>query len=381
MNNRERFLAAMAFQKTDRPCHIEHGFWNETYDRWLKEGLHRTVPLPELFFRSPENDLFAYFDVIKFAYVMVEQYYIPAFEEETLSLTDTVRTFRSSRGVLMREKRGSVSIPQFLEYPIKSRDDYFDLRSRLVGSPEKRFRQDWDEQIAFIRSQDREVTSTHMDGFFGYPRELLGVEHLLTMYHDDPGLMHTIIDDHLQLLMSLYEQVIRDLRPDFAFIWEDMCYKNGPLISPRTFREFMLPAYQKLTHFLKQLGVKNIIVDSDGNIEKLIPLWLEGGVTGLLPFEVKSGMDVIRIRKQYPRLQIIGGVEKHCLEHGRAEIDAELERVLPDMLARGGYCVSLDHWVHEDISLENFRYYVDRVHNFEGESKFTGSPGAGLAIE
>jgi hypothetical protein len=364
MNNRERFLAAMDFKKIDRPFHMEHGFWPETYDRWIKEGLPKDVVIPELFFRSPLNDLFGYFDIAKIAYVMVEQYYIPAFEEETLSLTETDRTFRSSRGVLMKEKKGSVSVPQFLDYPIKCREDYFALRERLLGSPEKRYREDWADQIRFISGQERDIVATHMEGFFGYPRELLGVEHLLTMYHDDPQLMHQIIEDHLETLMTLYEPVIRDLHPDFAFIWEDMCYRNGPLISPRAFREFMLPAYQKLTHFLKQMGVRNIVVDSDGNIDKLIPLWLEGGVTGLLPFEVKSGMDITRIRKEYPHLQIIGGVEKHCLEHGKAEIDTELQRVLPDMLAQGGYCVSLDHWVHDGISLENFEYYVDRVRRF-----------------
>jgi hypothetical protein len=364
MNNRERFLAAMQFQKTERPCHMEHGFWDETYARWSHEGLPKEVVLPELFFRSPLNDMFGYFDVSKIAYVMVEQYYIPAFEEVTISRTQTDRVFRSSRGVLLREKKGSVSVPQFLEYPIKSRADYDALRPRLTSSPEKRYRDDWAEQMRFIRGQERDIVATHMEGFFGYPRELLGVEHLLTMYYDDPGLMHTMINDHLELLMALYEPVIRDVRPDFAFIWEDMCYKNGPLVSPRIFREFMLPAYQKLTHFIKQLGVRNIIVDSDGNIERLIPLWLEGGVTGLLPFEVKCGLDVNRIRQQYPHLQIVGGVEKHCLEHGKAEIDAELQRVLPGMLAQGGYVVSLDHWVHDGIPMENFQYYVDRVKRF-----------------
>ena len=264
----------------------------------------------------------------------------------------------------MKEKRGGISVPQFLEYPIKCRADYEALRPRLTGSPEKRYRDDWAEQIRFIRGQQRDIVATHMEGFFGYPRELLGVEHLLTMFYDDPALMHTIINDHLELLMALYESVIREVQPDFAFIWEDMCYKNGPLVSPRIFREFMLPAYQKLTHFIKQLGVKNIIVDSDGNIGRLIPLWLEGGVTGLLPFEVKAEMDVTRIRKQYPQLRIVGGVEKHCLEHGHAEIDTELQRVLPSMLAQGGYVVSLDHWVHDGISMENFQYYIDQVKHF-----------------
>jgi len=364
MNNRERFLAAMDFRQTDRPCHLEYGFWNETYARWRKEGLPADVVLPDLFFQSPSNDLFGYFDVAKIAYVVVEQYYIPAFPEETLSLTSDERLFRNSRGVLLRERLSNVSMPQFLEYPIKNREDYETHRERLTSSPEKRYRADWAEQMRLISGQDRDIVATHMDGFFGYPRELLGVENLLTMFYDDPALMHTIIDDHLELLLVLYEPVIRDLRPDFAFIWEDMCYKNGPLISPRTFREFMLPAYQALTRFLKQMGVKNIIVDSDGSVDKLIPLWLEGGVTGLLPFEVKAGGEVLKVRKQYPHLQIIGGIEKHCLEHGRPEINAELERVLPRMLAHGGYGVSLDHWVHDEISLDNFQYYADQVRKF-----------------
>ena len=364
MNHRERFLAAMDFRRTDRPCHLEHGFWNETYTRWRKEGLPAGVVLPDLFFHSPGNDLFGYFDVAKIAYVVVEQYYVPAFPEETVSRTSDERLYRNSRGVLLRERLSNVSIPQFLEYPIKNRADYEMYRERLNGSPEKRFRADWSEQIRLISGQDRDIVATHMDGFFGYPRELLGVRNLLILFYDDPALMHRIIDDHLEILLALYEPVIRDLRPDFAFIWEDMCYKNGPLISPHTFREFMLPAYQALTRFLKQMGVKIIIVDSDGNVEKLIPLWLEGGVTGLLPFEVKAGGDVLKVRKQYPHLQIIGGIDKHRLEGGRSEIDAELERVLPGMLAQGGYGVALDHWVHEAISLDNFQYYADRVKKF-----------------
>jgi hypothetical protein len=49
MDNRERFRAAMRFASTDRPCHIEHGFWLETWERWQREGLPETVAYPELF--------------------------------------------------------------------------------------------------------------------------------------------------------------------------------------------------------------------------------------------------------------------------------------------------------------------------------------------
>ncbi|MGE5221743.1 MAG: uroporphyrinogen decarboxylase family protein [Omnitrophica WOR_2 bacterium] len=366
MNNRQRFHAACNFQPLDRPCQIEQGFWEQTYQRWQAEGLPEQVAYPELFGRTPENDLFGYFDVGKFAYARMEQYFIPEFPEETLDETARYRIFRTARGVTLREMKDSVSMPEFIDYPIKDRHDYLALRERLLGSPDRRFPADWEAIVADYRNQERDIVCTHMDGFFGYPRELMGVERLLFTYYDDPDLIHMIIQDRLQANIQLYSGVIEAVRPDFAFIWEDMSYKNGPLISPKMFRRFMLPAYQELTAFLRRMGVKIILVDSDGNTEQLIPLWLEGGVSGFLPFEVRAGMDVISVRQRYPHIQIMGGIEKHCLERDPASIDAELTRVLPPMQSSGGYIVSLDHWVHSEIPLQNFRYYVDRVRRFGG---------------
>jgi hypothetical protein len=364
MNHRQRFHAAMHFQPIDRVCHVEYGFWEQTYQRWQNEGLPADVKYPELFGRSPENDLFGCFDVGKMAYVRVEQYYLPAFPEETLEETTRYRLYRNTRGVTLREMKDNVSMPHFVSYPIRNRADYLALRDRLVGLGENRLPDHWEQDVPYFRQQERDILGVHIDGFFGYPRELMGVQNLLLAFYDDPELIEMITADHLDLVKGLYRRVIEEVRPDYGFIWEDMSYKNGPLISPAMFRRFLLPAYQELTAFLREMGIRIILVDSDGNVERLIPLWLEGGVTGLLPFEVRAGMDVLSVRSRYPQLQIIGGIEKHRLEAGKAEIDAELARVLPTMLSRGRYAAALDHWVHSEIPLENFRYYVDAVRRY-----------------
>jgi len=184
------------------------------------------------------------------------------------------------------------------------------------------------------------------------------------MLYDDPELIRMMIRQRVRFYLEVYERAIRDTAPDFAFLWEDMCYRNGPLLSPEMFREFLLPAYQELTSFVRGLGVRNVIVDSDGDVTALLPLWLEAGVTGVLPFEVRAGMDVVRIGEQFPGLQILGGIDKNEFYDGTEAIDRELERVLPAMLRRGGYCVALDHWVPPQISLENYRYFVQKVRRF-----------------
>ena len=116
-----------------------------------------------------------------------------------------------------------------------------------------------------------------------------------------------------------------------------------------------------MTSFLKDSGVKVILVDSDGDVWKLLPLWLEGGVTGMYPFEVMAGMDVVEVRKAYPQLQILGGIDKTQLALGKKEIDEELEARLPFMLPRGGYIPFVDHVVPTNIPWDNFVYYRQRV--------------------
>ena len=138
-----------------------------------------------------------------------------------------------------------------------------------------------------------------------------------------------------------------------------MCYKNGPLLSPDMFKKYLVPCYRKITDLLRSKGVDLIFVDSDGDVRKLLPLWLEAGVNGFLPFEVQCGMDVNYFRKEYGRdCLMMGGIDKRALITGGKDIDAELRRVAP-LVEEGGYIPWLDHSVPPDVSYDNFLYYMD----------------------
>ena len=143
-------------------------------------------------------------------------------------------------------------------------------------------------------------------GYFGSVRQILGLERTLTTLCDDPAWMHDMFDYLADFYVTLYDQVLTQIKPDLGVHWEDMCYVAGPLISPRMFREFMLKPYQKLSGLLRDHGVDILMVDTDGDCRKLIPLFMEGGVTALYPFEVQSHMDVAEIRRQYPAPGIAG---------------------------------------------------------------------------
>ena len=127
------------------------------------------------------------------------------------------------------------------------------------------------------------------------------------------------------------------------------------------FRQFMTPCYQRITGFLKERGVDIIVVDSDGNMDELIPLFLEAGLTGVFPIEARANNDLIDIRKRYPKMHILGGIDKIEVAKGPKAIDKELESKVPFMVMQGGYIPHLDHHVHPGISWDYFQYYRRRL--------------------
>ncbi len=137
-----------------------------------------------------------------------------------------------------------------------------------------------------------------------------------------------------------------------------MGYKKGPMIGPEAVRKFMAPAYREIVKFFRDHGVKVIGVDSDGNIESLIPVWLELGINCVTPCEAAAGMNVVNLGEKYPRLIMIGGIDKRELAKDKKAIERELMSKVPPLVERRGYFPGVDHAVPPDISLQNFEYFV-----------------------
>ncbi|MBM3500859.1 MAG: hypothetical protein FJX74_19545 [Armatimonadetes bacterium] len=280
----------------------------------------------------------------------------------------------SERHVVVRDEEGNTvrllkddplrSMPEWLEYPVRSRDDWEQIaRPRLDASvPGRRVEgAAWDRYVAEVRRRDYPL-GLWCGSFYGWPRSLMGVERLSVTFYDDPRLVHEMCEHIADFAIELIEPILRDIALDFAFIWEDMGAKGGPLCSPDTYRRFMLGPLKRVTDLLHSHSIDIIIVDSDGNNEPLIPLWLEAGVTGLRPFEIAADSDPLAARKQYGRSLVIqGGIDKRALAGSREDIEREVFPKVPWLGERGGYFPQVDHLVPPDVSLENYRWYAEAV--------------------
>ena len=379
MNSRERFLAWMSFEKTDRAPRGELGYWGGTIRRWYDEGLPKKAGLPDSVVwgdavigemnpgtgsRIRDRDVHDYFGFDEgIDKVWFNNLICPPFQEEVLEDHGNWVLKRTARGTVMKEHKERAGMPAVVSGPVSNREDWERLKAeRLRPTLEGRLPTNWADMVAGYKARDYALfIGGPYNGFFGTPGDLVGREKILYMFYDDPELIRDIINYLADFWIALHDKILDQVDADVASFWEDMCGKNGPLISPAMFREFMLPAYKKMTSFYRERGIKIIFWDSDGDFRPLIPLLLEGGVTQLYNFEVNAGMDVVEVRRAYPRLQMVGGLDKTKLAAGREAIDAELEAKVPFMLRTGGYWPCVDGNVSPEVSWENFCYYRRRL--------------------
>lgn len=200
-----------------------------------------------------------------------------------------------------------------------------------------------------------------IEGFFWIPRELLGVEEHLYAFYDEPELIHDMNRYALKIYETYLPMLFSVIQPDVVYIQEDLSGKNGPMISPECFREFIGNYYRELIPMLKEHGCGNVFVDTDGDFMRLIPEFIAAGVDGFLPMDVNAGMDIVAVRREYPGLKFIGGFNKLKISEGPEAIDLEFERI-GSVIRQGGYIPGADHQVAPSASLDNYRYYIKKLH-------------------
>ncbi len=349
----QRFHACMDYKPVDQVPFWDWGGWPETIERWKQEGYQPGVNDPAVL--ADRRNFFGHWFFPQ-----------PPFEHRVVSEDDRYIIYYNHEGILMKERKDQPmsSMPQFLKFPVEDRAEFRSFwRERMQPDLAQRIGPDWRAQLQQLRAEPIPlgVISDRWGGFFGPLRNMVGVEKLCLLFYDDPAFLEEMMDANADFIIAMMAQILDVIEIDAFIFWEDMGYKSGPLISPAMARRYMLPRYRRVVDYLRARGVRHIGLDSDGQIDPLIPVWLDAGLNFLYPFEVQAGMDVLAVRQKYGRdLRLWGGVDKRALAQGPAAIEEELARVRPLMLA-GGYIPHTDHSCPPDISFANYGYFMKRL--------------------
>lgn len=402
MNARQRFLEVMNFNTKVPTLKWEFGYWGATIKNWYKAGLPcKNFPLSRRQVTTPTSSLYAaawscpgadklsngigvtggglygptqsfpidqdvrdYFHMDP-SQIMVDVNLLfePMFEVKVIEDSAEQYRYVDIDGVERVFMKVEATIPTTMKGPIEGWDDWRRIKAERFDLKriDKRFPANWQELLKEYRNRDYPLAlGGYPHSMFGTLAHLLGYEKLFYWYYDEPKLLHDMLNTFTETWLAVYEQVLSQVDVDLLHFWEDISMGKGPMVSLDCVREFMLPYYRRITDFLKARGVKIILVDTDGDCNSLIPLFLSAGVTGMYPFETHCGMDIVKVRKEYPHLQILGGVPKGGIVEGRANIDRILQPVA-EVLKTGGFVPFGDHLIPPEVPWEEFKYYRTKL--------------------
>lgn len=379
MDDRRRILAVLNYQTYDRLPVVHFGFLGDTLKRWEREGHLDLRAMPPIGDASVGEDELSHrlgFDCNYHRVFGPNTRLDPPFEHRVLEvLPNGHRKVLTGTGAIVIESDDNQSISPHVDHILKDRRDWErEFLPRLRFSPERvkgvgvncggqmwGFAAGGREYL--LRPERPTHILMHCGSLYGVLRDYLGIENLCYLLADDEGLVDEMIRANAELCYQCTEAALASgVRFDLGHFWEDIAFKNGPLVNPAVLAAKVGPHYRRIVDLLHRHGVELVSLDCDGDIDSLVPVWLEVGVNVMFPIEVGTWQGSFKPwRERYGReLRGVGGMDKRVFSKGYAAVDAEVERLKP-LVALGGYLPCPDHRIAADARWENVQYYCERM--------------------
>jgi uroporphyrinogen decarboxylase len=351
MTDRERFNNQMHYRPVDRCFNMEFGYWEENYHQWpmfVENGI------------TTEWEANIYFNFDRIGGTGGNVWMCPPFPYEVISETETKRILRNGDGLLAEvPKDGHDTIPHFVKASIVTPEDW-------KREKELRFRRDDPARKVDVEALKRAHPPTRdyalgvgCGSMIGKIRDMLTFEGLAYAIYDYPEMLEDMVETTCLLVEDYLDQVLGHIDFDYATGWEDICFKNGPIVSVPFFRDVIGPRYKRIGDRLHAHGIDLWYTDCDGDVRPLLPIFLENGINCLFPFEVNGCAHPGELLDQYgTELRIMGGVDKIALGSGREAIRSYMDSLVR-LVERGGYIPFCDHRCPPNVDPDDYLYYLD----------------------
>jgi uroporphyrinogen decarboxylase len=351
MTDRERFNNQMHYKPVDRCFNMEFGYWNENFTEW-------PIFMKNSISNNKEADIFFNFDRIEV--IGGNVWLHPSFPNVVIEEREKTKVLMNSDGLLAEIPKDSHdTIPHYIKATIVTPDDWKKCK-------EERFRRNDPARKVDIEA----LKAAHPEGrdyplgvdcgsMIGNIRNMLTFEGLAYACYDYPEMVEDMVETCCVLVEDFLDQVLPYFDFDYASAWEDICFKNGPIVTVDFFREVIMPRYKRISKKLHQADIDLWYTDCDGDVRPILPYLMEGGINCLFPFEVNGCSHPGELLQKYGKdLRIMGGVDKIQLGAGREAIKAYLETLVP-LVERGGYIPFCDHRCPPNVKPEDYLYYLD----------------------
>ena len=368
MTNRERAMNLVHFKPVDRLPAVHFGYWDELLTEWAELG-----KIPKELAEHGNRDGSVYdeeldkligWDFNWFRCAGANVGLNPGFGTKVLEVfPDGTKRVQNNNGLIERIKPGIVSIPSEDDYLLKDREAFETLYKEKMQFTPDRVDLEYFKNFNETRRWDVPV-GLNLGSVLGSIRDIcsvVGMSYLV--YDEDETLFADIVDTWADMQYKCAEAILETgAKFDFAHYWEDICFRNGPLISPEIFDELCAKHYKKRNDLCHKYGIDVISLDCDGVTEKLLPTWYNNGVNTMFPIEIGVWGDQFEpARNKFGKGMLgIGGMDKTALRKDKAAVDKEIER-MKRLASMGGFIPCPDHRLMPGTKFELVQYYADEI--------------------
>lgn len=350
MTGKERMANLLAHQPVDRIGLYEH-FWRDTQKAWTEQG------------KIGKGDCLA--DV--FGFDMEEFWPLtlmarPDIPPTTVAETEDTITLLDGNGATLKQHKKHDTTPEHIDFMVKERNAWeTHIKPYLTPDPKRINFEGYREAKRRAAEAGRYFVFSGVNAFECI-HPVCGHEHMLVGMVEDPEWVYDMADTYAELSLALQRILFeQEGYPDGIWYYEDMGYKGSPFMSPAMYRELIMPAHQKTIRYAHDKGLP-VIMHSCGFVEPLLPDMVNAGIDCLQVIEVKAGMDLLRIHKQYgDRLALMGGIDVRALySNDRAVIDAELAAKIPEVMKGFAFTLHSDHSIPKTVEFDTYRYFIEK---------------------
>lgn len=351
LTDRERFNRQMHFQPVDRCFNMEFGYWNENFERWplfADNGIRNNW----------QADRFLAFDTIKGISGNIWMH--PVYPERIIEERQSTRVIMNPDGLLAEvPKDGHDTIPHFLKASVVTPADWKRCKEERFRRDDPRRKIDVEKLKARHPASRDYPLGINCGSMIGKIRDMLTFEGLAYACYDYPDMVEEMVETCCLLVEDSLDQLLPHFELDYAYGWEDICFRSGPLITLDFFNNVVVPRYKRIGDKLKAAGIDLWYTDCDGDVRPLLPGFLEAGINCLFPYEVNSCVHPAELLHQYDgELRIMGGFDKLEMIKGKQAIRSYMESLVP-LVERGGYIPFCDHRCPPDVDPDDYVYYLE----------------------
>jgi uroporphyrinogen decarboxylase len=350
LTGKERITNILNRQPVDRIGVFEH-FWNDTHQAWTGKGWIR----PDESF----EDHFGYDLQMYWPFNTVADI---DFTPVTIEETGETILQRDGNGALLRRHKLHDSTPEHVDFLVKERRAW-DEHIKPLLTPDRR-------RIDFSAYRKAKQEAAAKQRFFFWSgvnvfemmHPVCGHEYMLMGMALDPDWVKDMVNTYASLTVSLQEILFAEEGyPDGIWYYEDMGYKQHPFMSPRMYREIVQPGHTHTIAFAKAHHLP-VVMHSCGYVEPLLPGMIEAGIDALQVIEVKAGMDLLKLYRDFgENISFIGGIDVRVLyNNDKREIDAELEAKIPVVKGHYGYVLHSDHSIPANVTHDTYQYFIQK---------------------